>query len=122
MGSKAGAGRFLPVLVVGLGALNFFWQLGSPSLYIDEAFSWYASAGSAEELFDRVLVNEVAPWTYYLGLHAWIFAFDLQDGDEQHREHVGPDLLRIDVVAAADHEGLVVGARSPQAAARSPLA
>jgi mannosyltransferase len=62
----------LPLLPLLLAAVNFGWQLGSPSLHIDEAFSWWAADAPLGELFHRVRVQEVAPWTYYLGLHGWI--------------------------------------------------
>lgn len=67
------------MLVAGLAALNFCWQLGSPSLYIDEAYSWSAAALPLGELFHKVRVDEVAPWAYYVGLHEWIGRLGAQD-------------------------------------------
>lgn len=58
-------------LVALIAAVNFLWQLGSSSLHIDEGFSWWAAEPDLGELLHRVRVNEVAPWTYYLGLHGW---------------------------------------------------
>lgn len=100
----------MPLLVVGLAALNFLWQLGSPSLYIDEAFSWSAAAASAEVLFDRVRVNEVAPWTYYLGLHAWIFGFDSQD---EWFMRLPSALAGVALVGVTYRSGLLVMGRAP---------
>lgn len=57
-----------------LAAANFFVGLGSPSLFIDEAFSWNAASAGPGELLRRVRADEVAPPTYYAGLHEWIYS------------------------------------------------
>ena len=46
--------------------------LGTSSLFVDETASWHAASGSLGDVFTRVRLDEVAPSTYYLLLHAWI--------------------------------------------------
>lgn len=62
-------------VALAVGALNVLWRLGSSSLFIDEVYSWRAANSSVGDLLHRVRVDEVAPPTYYLFLHAWIRLF-----------------------------------------------
>jgi 4-amino-4-deoxy-L-arabinose transferase-like glycosyltransferase len=53
----------------------FSHGLGASSLFIDESASWHAAAGSLGDVFARVRADEVAPSTFYVLLHEWIFRF-----------------------------------------------
>jgi 4-amino-4-deoxy-L-arabinose transferase-like glycosyltransferase len=61
----------LPAILV-LAAANFFWQLGSSSYFIDEAFSVMHSLPAIHTLLDRVAHTETTPYTYFLFLHEWM--------------------------------------------------
>jgi uncharacterized membrane protein len=61
----------LPAILTA-AALNFFWQLGSSSYFIDEAFSVIHSLPAIHTLFDRVAHTETTPYTYFLFLHEWM--------------------------------------------------
>lgn len=56
-------------LLAALAAANFLWGLGASSLYVDEGFSWSAASAPLSDVVQRVRESEVAPPTYYLGLH-----------------------------------------------------
>ena len=58
-----------------LALLVFAHGLGASSLFVDEAASWHAAAGSLRDVFTRVRADEVAPYTYYVFLHEWIYRF-----------------------------------------------
>ncbi len=60
------------VLIVLLGAANFFWQLGSSSYFVDEVFSIEAASHSLGGVISAVQLTEFTPPTYYLFLHEWI--------------------------------------------------
>ena len=61
----------LPAVLV-VAAVNFFWQLGSPSYFIDEGFSVMHSLPAIHALFHEVAHTETTPYTYFLFLHEWI--------------------------------------------------
>ncbi len=61
----------LPVILIFAG-LNFFWQLGSSSYFIDEAFSVIHSLPSFHTMFHVIARTETTPWTYFLFLHEWM--------------------------------------------------
>ncbi len=66
------AGRLaLPVILL-VAAGNFFWQLGSPSYFTDEAFSVMHSLPGFHTLFHQVAHTETTPYTYFLFLHEWM--------------------------------------------------
>jgi Dolichyl-phosphate-mannose-protein mannosyltransferase len=113
----------LPLLPLLLAAVNFCWQLGSPSLHIDEAFSWSAADLPLGELLHQVRVQEVAPWTYYLGLHGWI---GLLGSDSEWLMRLPSALAGVALVAVTYRIGLLVLDRRPALlaatlAAASPL-
>jgi len=56
-----------------LAVAVFAYGLGASSLFVDEAASWHAAAGSLGNVLTRVRLDEVAPSTYYLLLHEWIY-------------------------------------------------
>ena len=64
----------LPACLV-LGLVVFAHGLGASSLFVDEAASWHAAVGSLGDVFTRVRMDEVAPSTYYVLLHEWIYRF-----------------------------------------------
>ncbi len=61
----------LPAILL-VAAANFFWQLGSSSYFIDEAFSVMHSLPAIHTLLDRVAHTETTPYTYFLFLHEWM--------------------------------------------------
>jgi 4-amino-4-deoxy-L-arabinose transferase-like glycosyltransferase len=61
----------LPVILV-VAAGNFFWQLGSSSYFVDEAFSVVHALPGFHEMFHVVARTETTPWTYFLFLHFWL--------------------------------------------------
>lgn len=52
---------------------NFLWQLGSSSYYVDEALSIDHALPSLGDVLSTVQVHELTPWTYFLGLHEWLY-------------------------------------------------
>lgn len=62
-------------LAVPVAAFNVLWGLGASSLFVDEAFSWALSLVPAGGLYDAVSRSEVAPPTFYGGLHLWRVVF-----------------------------------------------
>ena len=70
--ARSVAERFaLPAILV-VAAVNFFWQLGSSSYFIDEAFSVMHSLPALHALFGLIAHTETTPYTYFLFLHEWI--------------------------------------------------
>ncbi|HYH59859.1 MAG TPA: glycosyltransferase family 39 protein [Thermoleophilaceae bacterium] len=65
-----------PLLVVlaatVVAAVNFLWQLGASSLFVDEVYSWAAAAVPRGDLLDHVRNVEITPPVYYAALHEWI--------------------------------------------------
>jgi len=61
----------LPVILL-IAGLNFFWQLGSSSYFIDEAFSVIHSLPSFHTMFHVIGHVETSPYAYFLFLHEWI--------------------------------------------------
>lgn len=58
-----------------VAGLNFFWQLGSSSYFIDEAFSVIHSLPALHTIWNFILHQrggETTPPTYFLFLHEWI--------------------------------------------------
>jgi len=62
----------LPV-IISVGALNFLWQLGSSSYYVDETLSIEHSLPSLGSVLTVVRMTETTPWTYFLFLHEWLY-------------------------------------------------
>jgi hypothetical protein len=62
----------LPAILL-VGGLNFFWQLGSSSYFVDEAYSVMHSLPSLHLLFHLVNTTETTPYTYFLFLHQWLY-------------------------------------------------
>jgi uncharacterized membrane protein len=61
----------LPLILV-IAGLNFFWQLGSSSYFIDEAYSVIHSLPSFHTMFHVIGHTETTPYTYFLFLHEWM--------------------------------------------------
>ncbi len=64
----------LPAILL-LAGLNFFWQLGSSSYFIDEAFSVIHSLPALHTVFHIITHTtggETTPPTYFLFLHEWM--------------------------------------------------
>lgn len=53
-------------------ALNFLWQLGSPSYWVDEALSIEHSVPALGQVVHVVSRTENTPWTYFVLLHEWL--------------------------------------------------
>src|SRR5436305_11641260 len=66
------AGRLALPAILLLAAANFFWQLGSSSYFVDEAFSVMHSLPAIHTLFHQVAHTETTPYTYFLFLHEWM--------------------------------------------------
>ncbi len=66
------AGRLALPVILAVAAANFFWQLGSSSYFIDEAFSVMHSLPGFHTLFHQVAHTETTPYTYFLFLHEWM--------------------------------------------------
>jgi 4-amino-4-deoxy-L-arabinose transferase-like glycosyltransferase len=64
----------LPLLMT-LGAVNFIWQLGSSSYYVDEVQSVNVSQHALGTFFSALTHMEVSPPAYYLFLHEWLYRF-----------------------------------------------
>jgi uncharacterized membrane protein len=109
-GSAPSISRLLPLLPVLLATVNFFWQLGSPSLHIDEAFSWSAADSPLGDLLHQVRVIETAPWTYYLGLHGWI---GLLGSDDEWVMRLPSALAGVALVPVTYRIGLLALGRRP---------
>ncbi len=62
----------LPVILI-VGAVNFMWQLGSSSFYVDETLSVEHALPSLHKLEAVVRMTESTPWAYFVGLHEWIY-------------------------------------------------
>jgi 4-amino-4-deoxy-L-arabinose transferase-like glycosyltransferase len=79
MRSAAGRARdargVLPwVALLVLAAALLLWELGTSSLFVDEVYSYETARLPRDELLDSVRARELAPATYYLGLHYWMVA------------------------------------------------
>jgi Dolichyl-phosphate-mannose-protein mannosyltransferase len=61
----------LPAIML-VAAANFLWQLGTSSLFVDEALSVQHSVPPISNLIHAVRLYETTPWTYFIGLHEWI--------------------------------------------------
>ncbi len=55
------------------GGLNFGWQLGSSSYFVDEALSILHSLPPLSAVTGVVRMTETTPWTYFFFLHEWIY-------------------------------------------------
>ena len=65
--------RWLAVgAAMALAAVNFLWQLGSSSLFVDEVYSWAGASTPLGDLIEHLRDNEVTPPTYFFALHEWI--------------------------------------------------
>ncbi|MGI8622588.1 MAG: glycosyltransferase family 39 protein [Solirubrobacteraceae bacterium] len=62
----------LPVILVAAG-INFFLELGAPSYFVDEALSIEHSLPGLTQLTAVVRTTETTPYTYFLGLHEWLY-------------------------------------------------
>ena len=60
-------------------ALNLLWQLGTPSVFVDETRSWAVAGRPLGQVVDGVREIEISPPAYFAGLHSWIGRF----GDEE---------------------------------------
>lgn len=60
------------LVILSVAAANFLWQLGSPSYFIDEAYSVMHSLPGFGTLFHVVAHTETTPYTYFLFLHEWM--------------------------------------------------
>jgi 4-amino-4-deoxy-L-arabinose transferase-like glycosyltransferase len=64
---------WLPALLVllGLAAANFLWQLGSSSYYVDEVLARGVALHPLSGLLGAIADGEIAPPAYFAGLHEW---------------------------------------------------
>lgn len=60
-----------------LAALNFAWQLGSSSFYVDEVVSVQTSLSPLSHLLHAVSTLQVSPLAYYAFLHEWLLRIGL---------------------------------------------
>ncbi len=72
LGERSELVRWALPAVLALAGLNFFWQLGSSSYFIDEAFSVLHSSPDLGSIFHSVAHTETTPYTYFLLLHVWL--------------------------------------------------
>lgn len=61
----------LPVIMLA-AAINFLWQLGSSSYYIDEALTIDHSTAALGNVLHLVSRTENTPWTYFVFMHEWL--------------------------------------------------
>jgi 4-amino-4-deoxy-L-arabinose transferase-like glycosyltransferase len=59
--------------ILAVAAVNFFWQLGTSSFYVDEALSIEHALPPIGELTDVVRATETTPYTYFVGLNQWLY-------------------------------------------------
>lgn len=96
------------MLLVVAGVL-FAVQLGHPSLFIDEVYSWRASRGSVADLSEALRFSEVTPPLYYLILHGWM---QISGGDSETLLRLPSVLAGVALVGAVHWLGCLVGGRS----------
>jgi mannosyltransferase len=110
-------------LPLALGAFVLLQRLGSPSLFVDEAYSWHAAAAHIGVLLHRVRVDEVAPPTYYLLLHGWInlLGSDSESALRLLSAIAGLGLVGLTFWLADQLGGRLSGALAATAMAISPL-
>ena len=65
--------------ITALAAFVFLWQLGSSSLFIDEALSINHTRGDLDSLLSSVRRFETSPYTYPLLLDRWTAVFGTSD-------------------------------------------
>lgn len=94
--------------VVGLGALIILAGLGRSSFFIDETFSWNASANGVGGIVDAVQQAEVTPPLYYVILHAWI---TLTGAESEWALRLPSAFAGIGLVAAVCWLGTLLGGR-----------
>jgi hypothetical protein len=58
--------------VLALAAVNFAWQLGSSSYFVDEILSIGASGVPPAHLLHSIAHNEIAPPAYFFFQHEWL--------------------------------------------------
>ena len=110
--------------VLALGAVVIFAGLGRSSFFIDEIFSWNASAHGLSGIGDAVQQAEVTPPLYYLILHGWI---TLTGAESEFMLRMPSALAGVGLVAAVAWLGTIVAGRragviAGALAALSPLA
>lgn len=66
------------VAVLALAAVNYLWQLGSSSLYVDEVQSVTAAVAPLKGILHLVQTTEITPPTYFWFLHGWLALADSQ--------------------------------------------
>lgn len=59
--------------ILALAAVNFFWQLGSSSYYVDETLSIEHSLPSLGNILTIVRMTETTPWTFFVLMHEWLY-------------------------------------------------
>jgi len=59
--------------ILAVAALNFFWQLGSSSYYVDEVLSIEHALPSLGNVLSAVRTGETTPWTFFVFLHEWLY-------------------------------------------------
>jgi 4-amino-4-deoxy-L-arabinose transferase-like glycosyltransferase len=64
--------RFGLPAVLALAALNFLWQLGSSSYFVDELLSIDASGHPASRVIGAISRTEIAPPAYFFFQHEWL--------------------------------------------------
>jgi uncharacterized membrane protein len=73
-----GGRKWLWLLLIGClvaGSINFARDAARQSLFVDDAYSWYAAQMHGAALMEQVRNVEVAPPTYYALLHVWMYDF-----------------------------------------------
>ena len=58
--------------LIGLGAANFLWQLGSSSYFVDEVESVAVALHPFSGLLHAISTNEISPPGYFVFLHEWL--------------------------------------------------
>jgi 4-amino-4-deoxy-L-arabinose transferase-like glycosyltransferase len=65
--------RLLLLAVTAVGAGDFLWRLGSSSFFVDEVLSIDHALPSFGMITHVVSTTETTPWTYFWGLHIWLY-------------------------------------------------
>ena len=117
--ARAGGLRALPVAarerpratfaaICALAAAVFLVDLGRSSFFIDEIFSFNASASGFSDIAREVRSAEVAPPAYYYLLHAWIV---LTGADTETMLRLPSALAGVAFVGAVAWLGTIIGGR-----------
>lgn len=68
---RAGPAELGLVALLVIAAVNFFWQIGSSSYYVDEVLALETALTPLHALLHVIETNEISPPAYFFFLHEW---------------------------------------------------